>query len=153
MTIVDYFESDNQPELKAKIGECEWRAAKFLVELLDKGTFNDMLGGWGHIFLLMDGERLVSFLTLSGQDAIRDEALTPWVGFVFTSPEYRGQRHAGRLITHAEHVAAEKGYRKLYICTDHVGLYEKYGFIYLENRIDYWGDNTQMFCKGLEEAK
>lgn len=153
MKIIDYFESDNQPALKAKIGECDWSAARFLVELLDKGTFDEMLGGWGHIFLLMDGENLVSFLTLTGQDAVRDESLTPWVGFVFTSPEYRGHRHAGRLLAHAEKVAAEKGYRKLYIGSDHVGLYEKYGYTYQENRVDIWGDDMRVLYKDLEVIK
>lgn len=153
MKIVDYFEADHQPGLKAQIGACDWSAARFLVELLDKGTFNQMLGGWGHIFLLMDGENLVSFLTLTGQDAVRDESLTPWVGFVFTNPAYRGHRYAGRLLAHAESCAAEKGYGKLYIGTDHVGLYEKYGYIYQENRTDIWGDDMRVLYRNLEAVK
>ena len=153
MKTIDYFESTDQTGLKEKIGACDWRAAKFLRELLDAGTFHEMLGGWGHLFLLMDESNLVSFLTLTGQDAVRDESLTPWVGFVFTSPTYRGHRYAGKLLSHAERCAADMGYPRLYICTDHVGLYEKYGYVYQEKRSDLWGGEVQVFCKKLEEVK
>ena len=65
MEIYNYFGLENQPEFISKIAECDWGAAKFLVELLEKETFYDTLGGWGHLFLLMDGEKLVSFATLT----------------------------------------------------------------------------------------
>ena len=147
MQIVSYFESKNRAELTAKIAACEWSAAKFLVKLLNEETFNETLGGWGDIYLLLDGERLVSFATLTGQDAVRDEALTPWIGFVFTAPEYRGHRHAGKILAHAAQIAAAKGYPKVFIGTDHVGLYEKYGYTYQENRIDCWGSDMRVLYK------
>lgn len=153
MNIIHYFESEHKAALAAKIASCDWRAARFLAELLEKGTFRETLGGWGHLYLLMDGQKLVSFLTLTGQDAVRDESLTPWVGFVFTQPEYRGRRCAGRLLAHAEGCAARMGYRRLFIATDHVGLYETYGYTDQENRIDCWGDETRVLYKDLEEIK
>lgn len=149
MEIINYFESDRQTQLREQISSCDWSAAKFLVELLEKGTFHDMLGGWGHLFLLMDGEEVVSFATMTGQDAVRDEILTPWIGFVFTCPQYRGHRYAGRLLSHAENQAAKLGHTRMHICTDHVGLYEKHGYAYMENRIDYWGDDVRVLYKEL----
>ncbi len=153
MNIINYFEQENQAALIEKIAACDWSAAKFLAELLTKGTFNDTLGGWGELYLMMDGEKLVSFVTLTGMDAVRDENLTPWCGFVFTQPEYRGHRYAGLLLTHAERRAAQMGYKKLYICTDHVGLYEKYGYTYQENQIDIWGDDMRVLNKDLRTVK
>ena len=149
MRIIDYFEQRNQEALLEKIAGCEWSAARFLSELLQKDTFVDTLGGWGTLYLLMDGEKLVSFATLSGQDCIRDESLTPWIGFVFTKPEYRGQRMSEGLMCHCEQQAAARGYSKVYIATDHIGLYEKYGYAYMENRVDYWGDDTRILYKAL----
>lgn len=153
MEIVRYFESENQPALRQKIATCDWSAAKFLVELLETDRFNEMLGGWGEIFLLMDGEHLVSFLTLTGLDAVRDASLTPWVGFVFTVPQYRGHRYAGQLLAYAEDCAASMGHGHVYIATDHVGLYEKYGYTYRENQIDIWGDDMRVLYKSLPESK
>ena len=153
MRIINYFESKNQAELINQIAACDWSAARFLVDLLNKGTFYETLGGWGELYLLMDGENLVSFATFTGQDSVRDESLTPWIGFVYTVPEYRGQRYAGRILTHAEAQAASRGYSKIYIATDHVGLYEKYGYSYQENRIDCWGSDQRVLYKNLEVMK
>ena len=153
MEIINYFEREDQAALRERIAACDWSAARFLVQLLEREKFFETLGGWGQLFLLMDGENLVSFATLTGQDAIRDERLTPWIGFVFTRPEYRGHRYAGRLLSHAEACAARLGYSRLYIGTDHEGLYEKYGYRYLENRLDCWGDDTRVLYKSLERSK
>lgn len=153
MEMIRYFESENQAALREKLVAVDWSAAKFLVELLETGRFFEMLGGWGDIYLLMDGEELVSFATLTGQDAVRDESLTPWIGFVYTRPEYRGHRYAGQVLAHAEAVAAEKGYGGVYIATDHVGLYEKYGYAYQENRVDFWGSDQRVLYKSLRTIK
>ncbi len=153
MEIINYFESTNQSELIKKISVCDWSAARFLANLLENGTFHETLGGWGYLFLLMDGENLVSFATMTGQDAVRDESLTPWIGFVFTQPEYRGHRYAGQVLAHAEKVAAKLGYGRLYLETEHVGMYEKYGYEYLENRIDCWGDDVRVLYRNLEESR
>ena len=150
MEIVDYFEAENKEALIGKIAACAWSAARFLRKLLEQGTFHETLGGWGHLFLLLDGEELVSFLTLSGQDAVRDESLTPWIGFVFTAPAYRGHRYAGRLLAHAEAWAAALGYDRVYIGTDHVGIYEKYGYHYQEDRIDCWGSRMRVLHQRLD---
>lgn len=150
MQIVSYFESEEKAKFIEKIDACDWGAAKFLTELLRENRFFEMLGGEGELYLLMDGDELVSFLTLTKQDVIRDESMFPWIGFVFTVPEYRGHRFSEKLMNYAEDVAREKGFGKVYVATDHVGLYEKFGYEYLENRIDYWDDDNRVLCKGLK---
>ena len=152
MRIVSYFESEDRGELLEKLKRCDWSAARFLVELLTKGTFFDTLGGAGALYLMMDEEKLVSFATLTMQDSVRDESLFPWIGFVYTAPEYRGHRYAGQVLAHAEQEAAARGYRGVYIATDHVGLYEKYGYAYQENRVDCWGSDQRVLYKRLQEA-
>jgi GNAT superfamily N-acetyltransferase len=147
MEVINYFEQENKDRLREKIARCDWSAAKFLVNLLEEETFYENLGGWGNLFLLMDGENLVSFCTLTGQDAVRDETLTPWIGFVFTEPAYRGHRCAGQVLAAAEAAAAKLGHNRVYLETDHVGLYEKYGYTYLENRIDCWGSDVRVLYK------
>lgn len=149
MEIIRYFESEAQPKWLEAIASCHWSAASFLTGLLKNGTFHETLGGWGHLLLLTEGDSLVSFLTLTGQDAVRDETMVPWVGFVFTEPAYRGRHYAGMLLEYAERIAAQDGYRKVYIATDHIGLYEKYGYVYMENRIDCWGDDVRVLYKSL----
>ena len=145
MQIFDYFRTDDQPHWLAAIAVNEWRAAQFLATLLIKGEFHNAVGK-GTVYLLTDGDKLVSFLTLAERDCV-DVPYGPWIGFVHTAPEYRGHRYVGKLIDHACQVAEEHGVQRVYICTDHVGLYEKYGFTYLENRVSIYGEDSRIYVR------
>lgn len=146
MQIIDYFRATNQSHWLIAMAENEWRAAKFLAELLSKGEFHQAVGK-GAVFLLTDGDQLVSFLILAERDCIDAPEYTPWIGFVHTAPEYRGHRHIGKLIDHACAVAREHGAARVYLSTDHIGLYEKYGFTYLENRVSIYGEDSRVYVR------
>lgn len=154
MKIIDYFRCSDKELWKNKIAECDWRAAVFLAELLEKETFHNVLGE-GTLFILTDKDNIVSFLTLTHKDCIDDDSIFPWIGFVFTSPEYRGKRCAGQVIAHACNAAAAQGYDSVYLATDHVGLYEKYGFAFLEERTDIYDENSRIYrrCLNVSEAE
>jgi len=146
MKIIDYFHSDRKEHWREQIARYEWRAARFLAQLLAEGRFHSTLGS-GTLYLLTEGDKLVSFLTLAEKDCVDAPEYTPWIGFVHTAPEYRGRCHIGRLIDHAVAVAGERGAEQVYICTDHVGLYEKYGFTYLENRVSIYGEDSRVYLR------
>lgn len=150
MEIINYFESDNREHWLAEIKKSDWRAASTLAEFLESGTFFEKLGD-GILLLLTDGDKLVSFVTFARNDCIDDKSLYPWIGFVFTFPEYRGHRYVGRLIERCEDIARKHNVKNIYICTDHIGLYEKYGYSYLENRIDIYGDDSRIYVKKIAD--
>ena len=145
MHIIDYFTSNDKPHWRAAIADNEWRAAKYLARLLEQGSFHDEVGK-GTVYLLTEGDKLVSFLTLAERDCV-DVPYSPWIGFVHTAPEYRGHRHVGKLIDHACAAAREQGAARVYLSTDHVGLYEKYGFTYLENRVSIYGEDSRVYVR------
>lgn len=145
MQIIDYFQDQRQAHWLEQIAQYEWRAAKFLAQLLKEGTFHQAVGK-GTLLLLADGDRLASFASLAERDCV-DAPYGPWIGFVHTAPEYRGQHCAGVLLKHALHLAGQHGAEQVYICTDHVGLYEKYGFTYLENRVSIYGEDSRIYTQ------
>lgn len=148
MEIIDFFRSSDQNALITRIEEASWAAAKLLAKLLREGTFHATLGD-STVYLLMDGEEIVSFVTLTRKDCIADESLYPWLGFFFTFPQYRGHRHGGKVLSHASREAKRNGFRQVWLATDHVGLYEKYGFTYVENRMDVYGENSRIYTQYL----
>lgn len=148
MEIINYFESERKPHWLAEIKKGDWGAVPTLVGFLENGTFFENLGD-GVLLLLTDGDKLVSYVTFSFQDCIDDKSLYPWIGFVFTFPEYRGHRCVGRLIERCEALAREHNVKNIYICTDHIGLYEKYGYTYMENRVDIYGDDSRIYVKSI----
>lgn len=150
MTIIDYFEDSRKALWQEQIAAADWRAAKYLLSLLNNGeAFDDYLGSGARLYLLIDGEKIVSFATLSQKDCIADDRLYPWIGFVYTFPAYRGHRYSEKLIHHAENVARDCGCENIYISTDHDNLYEKYGFTYLETRVDRFHDAAKLYYKHL----
>lgn len=149
MEIIDFFECPDNAHFLSEIKKSDWRAAAALAWFIEGNTFHENLGR-GTLLLLTEEDNLVSFLTLSERDCIDAPALSPWIGFVYTFPQYRGHRYAGRLICRCEEIAAANGADKLFVCTDHNGLYEKYGFSYMENRVDIYGTDSRVYCKNLK---
>lgn len=150
MKIIDFFEASNREALTEQIAQADWGAARFLAKLLRQGAFHTTLGEGGKLLLLLDGEKIVSFVTLTPKDCIDDDTLFPWLGFFFTYPEYRGHRYGGKLLNHGAEEARKMGYKRVYLATDHIGLYEKYGFVYRENRVDIYGDDSRIYIKELD---
>lgn len=148
MEIINYFESENKPHWIDEIKKSDWGAAPVLAGFLESGTFFEKLGD-GVLLLLTDGDKLVSYLTFALRDCVDDASLYPWIGFVYTFPEYRGNRYAGRLIARCEELARERNVKNVYICTDHMGLYEKYGYEYKENRVDIYGEDSRIYVKSI----
>lgn len=146
MTLFKFHQVKNKDSWIKKIRSCDWGAAKFLADILEQNKFDELLGG-GDLFILADGDSLVSFCTLTKNDCIKDDSMFPWIGFLFTAPEYRGHRYSGRVIDAACIQAVEQGYDRVYLATDHIDFYEKYGFTYLENRIDIYNEDSRIYYK------
>ncbi len=149
MQIIDYYNDDRQPHWLTQIKACDWRAGQFLAELVERGAFHRTVGEKSRLLLLTEGDDLLAFATYAERDCIDDPALTPWVGFVYTYPAHRGQRLSGYLIEHIAAVAHREGHNALYVATDHVGLYEKYGFVHLDDRLSVHGDMSRVLRRAL----
>ena len=147
MDIINYFTTDNKEYWLAKIGKCDWGAGQYLCELIRNDTFFDMVGQNSRLLMLVDGDELISFCTLAQMDDIQPTKLTPWMRFVYTFPEYRGHRYMGRLFEEIGKILKEEGYSKVYISTDHEGLYEKYGCTFMTEAKALSGDDSRIYVK------
>lgn len=145
MEILEFSSCKNRESYLKQIEACDWGAAKFLATLLKENRLEQTLGGWCKLFLLTEGEELVSFVTLSAQDCVDDPSMTPWLGFLHTAPSHRGHRFGKLLLDCACENAKQEGFGEVYLATDHVGLYEKYGFVYLQDRLDVWGEVSRIY--------
>ena len=145
MQIIDFYECEDQSHWIDEIDKCDWRAGAFLRSLLLENRLKELCGESSRLLLLADGEKLVSFCTLAELDDIRDTDLTPWIGFVYTYPEYRGHRYVGRLLERACELAKEDGHKHVYISTNEDGLYEKYGFSFWKMMKDMEGSDSKVY--------
>ena len=149
MKVIDYFKSDRQQHWLEEIKRSDWGAGAFLFELISKGTFFDAVGEESRILLLIEGDALISYCTYAEKDDIQPTELTPWMGFVYTFPEYRGHRYVGKLFDEIERIAREEGISEVYISTNHIGLYEKYGCEYKTQMKDMDGTPSRIYVKKI----
>lgn len=150
MQILEYFglAESAQAFWVAQIGGADWSAARLLGELLAGGQLREALGASTRLLLGVEEDSLAAFCTLSGRDEIETD-LTPWIGFVYTFPGFRGQRRAGALIERACAYARADGFERVYVSTNAVGLYEQYGFEFLRMDTDVRGGETRVYVRTL----
>ena len=150
MNVINYFDSGRQEHWLKEIEKSDWAAGALLHDLLSKGTFFDAVGEGSRVLLLTDGDELISYCTYAKKDDIQPTELTPWMGFVYTFPEHRGHRCVGLLFDEVERLAKQEHIAKVYISTNHVGLYEKYGCEYYTQMKDMGGEDSRVYMKRVE---
>ena len=149
MEIIEFFSTDNKEYWLSKMKECDWGAGQYLEKLLREEKVKQLVGESTKVLMLVDGENLVSFCTFAEKDDIQPTDLTPWIGWVYTFPAYRGNRYAGKLLGYAEALAEEAGIKNIYISTNHIGLYEKYGYEFFQVMKDIEGEDSRVYVRRL----
>ena len=134
LRIIEYFSCDEQSRWLNEIQKSDWSAGQYLYELLRDHRLKELCGESTKVLMLADGEQLVSFCTYAEQDDIREPSLTPWVGFVYTFPAFRGNRYMGKLLDYAEVLAPGE-----------TGLYEKYGYSFWKTMKDVNGEDSRVY--------
>lgn len=150
MQILDYFHCDRPEYWLSQIEKSDWGAGQFLHSLLKENKLKDAVGEDTKVLMLTDGDELISFCTFAEKDDIQPTELTPWMGFVYTFPAYRGHRYVGKLFLEIERLAKEKGIHDIYISTNHTGLYEKYGCEFYRMMNDMEGELSRVYRKHVE---
>ena len=84
--------------------------------------------GW---YLCLDGEKIVGGLGVIENDFHDRKDLKPNVCAVWTNEEYRNQGIAGKLLNLVVEDMKAKGISPLYLVSDHIGFYERYGWEFL----------------------
>lgn len=101
-------------------------------------------------WVLLGGEKedtILGFCQLAENDHLtRFSDRSPFLASLFIDKTIRGGGWGELLISHAKYEAARLGYEKLYVSTDHIGYYEKYGFREIGLDIDAWGRPTKVYA-------
>ncbi len=116
------------------LSAAEWFSSKWSVptqayiECMNEYLQKNTEYGW---YLCLDGEQIVGGLGVIENDFHNRKDLTPNICAVYTEEEYRRKGIAGRLLDMAVEDLKSKGISPVYLVTDHIGFYERYGWEFL----------------------
>ena len=95
------------------------------LECMDAYLAGETEYGW---YVCLDGDKIVGGLGVIDNDFHDRKDLAPNVCAVYVIEEYRCRGIAGRLLDMAVEDQRAHGISPVYLLTDHVGFYERYGW-------------------------
>lgn len=127
-----YVNLRQKPELKEDVAiwfNDRWKVPKeAYLKCIEAYINNKTEYGW---YLCLDRELIVGGLGVIENDFHDRKDLTPNICAVYTDKEYRCQGVAGQLLDIAVKDLKSQGITPVYLITDRIGFYEKYGWEYL----------------------
>jgi len=96
-------------------------------------------------YLLIDNNKIVGCAGLITNDFISRMDLYPWVCALYIEEDYRGNSYSSILINKAKVDAKKSGFNHLYLCTDLIGFYEKFGFEHIGIGYHPWGGQSRIY--------
>lgn len=107
------------------------------------------LTDWETMFAAEKDGRIIGMCSVMKTDYYPMPEVFPWVSCIFVDEAYRGHRISGRLIDHANGYLKALGFEHSYIPTEYAGLYERYGYRYLREIVNYGGGTDHLYVKKL----
>lgn len=111
----------NEEEFNIKIE----KKIKKIIELLDNPSYCKLI--------LLDDKELIGFISIFPSDGEERQDLTPWYATMYVKEEYRGFGYSKILNKAILDEAKNRGFDKIYLKTDLVNYYEKFGAKYMED--------------------
>lgn len=134
-----------------ELEKADWKAGKSLCHRIQTGNLISKTLEDPKLFLMVNQHNdLMAYCVLSKQDDIADLSLSPWIGYVYTYPKFRGQRLIFELLDYVEKQAAKYQAKQVYISTGHEGLYEKGGYSFFKEALDIHGGLSRIYVKSLD---
>ncbi|MDQ0170555.1 GNAT family N-acetyltransferase [Paenibacillus tundrae] len=110
--------------------------------IISSMTTKNPLPRW---YFMMKQDEIIGSYSLMNNDFVSRQDLWPYLSNLYIEQEQRGKGLGSVLMTHARQEAYKLGFSKLYLCTDHIDYYEKYGWVHLCNGYHTWNRESQIY--------
>ncbi len=140
----------NDTELWQSVSEyaenCSFgETGRYLSRRMKNNDFSDR----ERVFAAFEDDAVTGFCALTKTSTVFHDIYTPYIGFVFVGEPYRGRRISEKLCRFAAGHAKAFGFDKVYLYSDLINFYEKYGFIKIDEKEAPWGAKLSVYVYTL----
>lgn len=96
--------------------------------------------------------KLLVALVIIINDFVSRHDLYPWFSSLFIEPDHRGNSLSKTMFDYASKVVKSMGYSSMYLTTDYGGLYEKFGWVRIEDAYEPSGEATRVYRRSVAHA-
>ena len=96
-------------------------------------------------YLMKNNESIIGSFGLIENDFMVRKDLLPWLCGLYIEEHMRGKALGSLLLEHGCKESQKLGFPKLYLCTDHVGYYEKYGWEFFGEEESEFGGKGRVY--------
>ena len=122
-----------------------WIVGKRIAMLMRERRFTD----WEGVFAAEKNGAIVGYCTFLKTDYYPENRYSPWISSIFVDEKHRGHRISQQMIETVIGYARSLGFSQVYIPSDMVGLYEKYGFSKVDELVNYAGDKDGIYARDI----
>ena len=132
MERLSYITLREKPSLKNKAAQWfhnKWGVPKdAYLECMESYLNNETKNGW---YLCLDDNKIVGGVGVIDNDFHERKDLSPNICALYVEEKYRNKGIAGRLLEMVVNDLKSKDITPVYLVTDHIGFYERYGWQFL----------------------
>lgn len=145
------------PQHASKVTEWLWQA--FGGDALPQAFFASIVehsqtaGALPVTFIAVENETLLGTVGLWRCDLISRQDLYPWMAALYVAPEARGKGLAGKLQQHVIEYARTLGYCELFLYSTCRDFYERYGWQYIGEGLDYPATAVSLYRYNLSPSR
>lgn len=102
-------------------------------------------------FIAIEDNEIVGTIGLWRSDLMSRQDLCPWLSALFVKENFRGKRIGQKLQNFLVEYCRKVGFTELFLYTDICGYYEKTGWEYLEDGVEYSGEYIKIYKKEISK--
>lgn len=100
-------------------------------------------------FIALEDNELVGTIGLWRSDLMSRQDLFPWLSALYVKENFRGKRIGQKLQKFLVEYCREAGFTELFLYTDICNYYEKTGWEYLQDGVEYSGEYMKIYMKKI----
>ncbi len=145
MNIISVRENPDYKDIAIRYFQQSWKS---VLPIIYEDTISHSLNARNVLpqwYLLQQEDTIIGCAGLITNDFISRGDLYPWICALFINVKYRGNNYGSLLIEKAKMDAKHAGFEYIYLCTSHIGYYEKYNFHYVGQGYHPWGEESRIY--------